>query len=256
MVHVVARAAPIHTDTGTLIVMREVVLWVVAMLVTWCLLVGIAIAVLSWRLDRRNRVSPNHPSSAPMLWLWSPTRPAVLHRRLRRTVQLTRLGVAPPSSADPELSVPRLREQLEQQSVVLDHHVVMSSRLPRPHRRVALRQLDHQVVGLEHLARRLTNLDQRPHGVQASGWHQSPAEALNRLSDDLHLLEEAQAEIDEVERVGYTKPNAYTGRPASAPPDVGDNPQPLEGGGGSTGIEAGEGTFEAIGNRVDPTRRP
>jgi len=253
-----ARAAPFHAYAGTLLSMREVVLWVVAMLITWCLLVGIAIAVLSWRLDRRNRVSPNHPSSAPMMWLWSPARPALLHRRLRRTVQMSRLAVALPSANDPELSVPRLREQLEQQSVVLDHHVVLSSRLARPHRRVALRQLDHQVTELEHVARRLTSLDQRPPGVRSSGWHQSPDDALARLSDDLHLLEEAQAEVDEVDRVGYTKPDAYTGAPAiaSAGQNVGNHPQPFERVGGTPGIDAGEGPFEAIGNRVDPTTGP
>lgn len=184
--------------------MSDVLIVLFAIVVTWCLLIALGIAVLSWRLDKRNRVSPDTPSPAPSSWLVAPGRSAQMHRRLRNAVQMSRLAVPPPTDTDPALSIPHLRLDLEHQAVAIDHHLVVASRMPRPQRRRTLDHLQRDVVNLEGIARRLIELDARPAHLPRSGW--TPAErpdaALGRIEEQLHLLAEAKAEIDHVERTG------------------------------------------------------
>ena len=99
------------------------------------------------------------------------------------------------------LSVEELRRELEYQCVELDQHLVVAASHPRTYRRGLLGALETQVVEAERLAVRLSAMS-RPTGTPSSGW-QSPAtppEVLERMSNQLDLLDAAQAELVEIER--------------------------------------------------------
>ena len=148
--------------------MREILLVVFAFLVTWVALAVLGMVVLRWRLGRANRVSPAVKSPAPLHWLWHPGRAARLHRRLRAAVAMIHLSPSPRSREAPSLSVDELRRELEYQAVELDQHLVIAVRHPRSHRRGLLASLDVQVVEVERLAVRLSNMS-RPTGHAVVG---------------------------------------------------------------------------------------
>jgi hypothetical protein len=181
--------------------MRQVIIWSLAFFVTWVAIVTLAIVVLRWRLQRANRVSPAMRSPAPLTWLWLPTEPARLHRRLR--LATTEIHLAPSRRAreTSSLSVDDLRRELEYQAVELDHHLVAAARHPRTQRRTLLRQLHAQVSEVEHLSIRLSRMTRVP-GVPGSGWdvEQGPPEVLAHISQQLDLLDQAQEELTEIER--------------------------------------------------------
>src|SRR3954470_12798648 len=104
--------------------MRDVLLWALAFVATWVVLLVVVVTLLRWRFERRNRVSPAVRSPAPITWLWSPRYAARLHRRLHGAV--AHIPLAPsrrPHHGGPA-SVDELRRELEYQAVELDHHLV------------------------------------------------------------------------------------------------------------------------------------
>ena len=182
--------------------MREVVLILLAMVATWVALGVIGFSLLRWRLGRANRVSPALRSPAPLLWLWSLSRAARMHRRLRTAVALIHLAPSRKVHASPSLSVDELRRDLEHQAVELDGHLVVAMHHPRSHRRGLLAALERQVAEVERLAIRLSSMT-RQDGTPASGWEAMPStapEVLERISVQLDLLDTAQAELVEIER--------------------------------------------------------
>jgi hypothetical protein len=189
--------------------MRAVLLWSLAFLATWVVLATLAIVVLRWRLQRANRVSPGVRSPAPTSWLWVPSQPARLHRRLRAAVREVALPPARRRDAlGAGLTVEELRRELTQQAVELDHHLVLAARHTRTRRRTVLVELDGHVTQVEQLSLRLTRLSRSP-GSPASGWD-SPAlpVALDQLGRHLDLLDEARAELTLIERAaGLTGPD-------------------------------------------------
>ena len=146
-------------------------------------------------------MSPAVRSPAPLRWLHSPLLAARLHRRLRAAVAMIHLAPSPRSHRAPSLSVDELRRQLEYQAVELDQHLVVAARHPRAYRRRLLRSLEEQVIEVERLSVRLSALS-RPAGTPASGWSgpASPPEVLERIGNQLDLLDAAQAELAEIER--------------------------------------------------------
>jgi hypothetical protein len=181
--------------------MRDVLLFLVAFVTTWIVLLTVALVVLRWRLQKRNRVSPAVKSPAPLTWLWMPTRPAQMHRRLQSAVAEIHLSPTRRSHPLPECSVDDLRRELEYQAVELDHHLVVVARHPRRRRRELLHSLEHQVGQVEELSVRLSRMS-RPVGSVSSGWelaHQPP-EVLARLAHQLDLLDAASDELAEIER--------------------------------------------------------
>jgi hypothetical protein len=210
--------------------MKELLLVVVGLLVTWMALAGLGLALIRWRLARSNRVSPAVRSAAPLHWLWSVTKPARLHRRLRAAVALIHLAPSKRPERGVTLSVDALRRDLEYQAVQLDQHLVVASHHPRSHRRGLLANLEGQVDEVERLAMRLSSMT-RPDGTPASGWQATPTppEAFERISGQLDLLDAAQAELLEIERasglVDLDELLADTQTPiAESPPPP---PQPL-----------------------------
>jgi hypothetical protein len=181
--------------------MREVIIWTLAFFVTWIAILSIAFVLFRWRLQKANRVSPAMKSPAPLVWLYSPGHAARLHRRLRGATVEIHLSPTRRKREASNLSVDDLRRELEYQAVELDHHLVAAARHPRAQRQSLLRQLDTQVAEIERLSVRLSRLS-RPSGSPASGWdvEAGPPEVLQRISHQLDLLDEAQAELAEIER--------------------------------------------------------
>ena len=213
--------------------MREILLAVFAFMLTWVALAAIGMVVLRWRLGRANRVSPAVKSPAPLLWLWTPMRAARLHRRLRTAVALIHLSPSPRTRQAPSLSVDELRRELEYQAVELDQHLVIAVRHPRSHRRGLLASLDVQVGEVERLALRLSNMS-RPTGTPSSGWAGpvTPPEVLERMSEQLDLLDAAQLELAEIERasglVDVDELLAVTQAPVAVMPPPPPTPLPFE----------------------------
>lgn len=181
--------------------MRTFLLWSAAFLTTWIALMVLAAVLVRWRLQKANRVTPAVKTPAPIVWLWSPTSPARLHRRLRSATAEIHLSPSRTGRHASSLSVDDLRRQLEFQAVELDHHLVAAARHPRRQRRVIITQLDQQVGEVEQLSIRLSRLS-RPDGAPTSGWG-DPAdtpEVLERISQQLDLLDQAQQELADIER--------------------------------------------------------
>ena len=180
--------------------MRGVLIWVLAFLATWVVLLAVVITILRWRLHRRNRVSPAVKSPAPLTWLWVPTRPARLHRRLRGAVADIHLAPSRRPHSGPNLSVDELRRELEYQAVELDHHLVIAARHPRRQRKTFIRSLDEKVGEVELLSVRLSRLSGRPEDTPSSGWDRQVPEVLAQIGQQLDLLDVAQEELTAIER--------------------------------------------------------
>jgi len=181
--------------------MRNVLIALMAFTLTWVALAALGFVVLRWRLSRANRVSPAVRSPARLLWLWAPSRAARLHRRLRVAVAMIHLAPSRRDRSTASLSVDELRCELEYQCVELDQHLVVAARHPRTHRRGLLSALEIQIVEAELLAVRLASMA-RPDMTPSSGWNtpSTPPEVLQRMSQQLDLLDAAQVELVEIER--------------------------------------------------------
>jgi len=200
--------------------MRDVLLWMLAFLATWVVLLVVVATLLRWRLQRRNRVSPAVRSPAPVSWLWSPRSTARLHRRLQGAVVHIHLAPSRRSTFSGPASVDELRRELEYQAVELDHHLVIAGRHPRAQRRSILRSLEQQVSEIETLSVRLSRLSARPEGTPASGWEvtRQPPEVLAGIAEQLDLLDAAQDELTAIERAAGLVDDAPVARPTSEPP--------------------------------------
>lgn len=181
--------------------MKDVLLFLLAVVTTWVVLLTLALVVLRWRLQKRNRVSPAVKSPAPLHWLVSPSQPARMHRRLQGAVVDIHLAPSRRSRPAPTSSVDDLRRELEYQAIEVDHHLVVAARHPRSQRRALLANLEGQVGQVEALSVRLSRLS-RPAGTVSSGWDvaDQPPEVLARLAHQLDLLDAASDELAEIER--------------------------------------------------------
>ncbi len=143
-----------------------------------------------WRLRRRNRVSPEHPTLAPLYWLVWPGRFAVLHRRLQAVVGVAR-ALAPSSDAVTDMTA-----TVESQAVALDRRLVLASRLRRQHT-IVLPALQAQVDELEAVTVRLGELADRQLEPARLPTDKEP---LAQLGERLDALEAARAELGFLER--------------------------------------------------------
>src|SRR5688572_1773158 len=103
------------------------------------------------QLRRRNRVSPQTKTDAPVTWLVSPKTTARLHRLLQIALRATH-DARIPSVSQAHPSLPEMALTIEQEAVVTDLHLVGAARTPRRHRRQILRPLQQQVREIERLA--------------------------------------------------------------------------------------------------------
>jgi hypothetical protein len=150
---------------------------------------AVAVSLVIWRLRRRNRVSPRVKSQAPLWWLWSPSRPARLHRRLRSAVSAARYGV---DQSGPDSPIADLVAELERQAVVIDRQLVTAAQSPSSIRYRLLNPLTGQVRDFERIVERVLS-----EATAAAG--ESPQAALGRVTERLDALESARDEIARLE---------------------------------------------------------
>ena len=175
--------------------MGDVLLILLGMFVAWVLLTVLAVYVAVRRLKRRNRVSPAVPCDAPVRWLCAPSRAAMLHRRLRRSVYAARQVRGPAAE---------LAADLEAHAVAVDRHLVLAARAPMAARQRLLRQVAAQVDDIESLTERVLSAAAAP--------LQPGPERLALLAERLETLEAAQAEIAELEEAAGLPPASHQER--------------------------------------------
>jgi hypothetical protein len=136
------------------------------------------------RLRRRLRIAPRVRSTAPTLWLVSPTSAARLHHRLRRVGASARAA----STLDPALT--DLADALIVEALTLEPAVVSVARSGRSGAPIR-RGVSDRVAELELVARRLTSLS-----TQVAGGSCQPIGLRERVGS----LETARRELAEIER--------------------------------------------------------
>jgi hypothetical protein len=152
-------------------------------LVAW----AIAVAAALWvrhRVRRTLRIDPAVRSTAPTVWLVSPTAAARLHHRLRR------VGASARAAAMLDPALRDLTGELITDAVTLEPAVVATAGTGRTGASVR-RSLSARVSELESIARHLTTLS-----TQRSD---APRESV-RLRDRVVALEAARQEVADVER--------------------------------------------------------
>lgn len=180
--------------------MGEVVRWILLLLVVGAAATAAFAAASWWRLKRRVRVSPRVPTDAPVAWLWSGSPAARMHRGLQRAAQAVRLATRP---ADRRAVPDHLRElagAIEREAVELDRHLVVMNRLPKKHRKRALRELATSVAEVERLADRLARAatDATRPTPAATPAHGEP-QGLAWVAERLDLLDDARQELSRLE---------------------------------------------------------
>lgn len=161
--------------------------------VLWLVVLSAGLAFCLWLLGRHNRIRADRPTLAPLTWVWSPSRGARLHRRLRAAAGWV--------DGDPDSAHDHLRTMLVDQAVELDRYVVTAGRAPRSHRRPMLADASRRVAELERLSVRVHALTDPTAGNRITRYGPTPAvaENLERLREHLDLLEEANSELAALE---------------------------------------------------------
>ena len=181
------------------------VLGVALALVVVAALVTLLAILLGMRsLKRRNRVSPEQPSPAPVTWLASPAATARLHRRLRSAVSVSRMVVARHAGDRDPAKVAELARTCEAKAVALDHQLAAVANLASADRRRFVAQIAADVREVEVAVSRLSVLDADAAAPARLG-HQ--ASEMQALAEQLEHLEAARREVRELdEAAGLAAP--------------------------------------------------
>ncbi len=168
--------------------MEDLLIWLAITTAIAFLAVAVAVLIALHSLQRTNRVARRSTTPAPLLWIWLPTAPARLHRRLRAAI-----GPVDPDGPSGLPSAPRtdeLRCELTDRTVELDRWLVWADRVrPRSLRRTHLSGAEVQVAVVEDLAARLC-------GMEGSGAAHHAEGELADLAEQVLLLEAARRELD------------------------------------------------------------
>ena len=121
-------------------------------------------------LRRRTRVSARATNRVPVLWLLSPTRPALLHRRVRRAVLAIRDVVPQSRRRRATTPIQDMADNIEDLAADVSRGLVLASRASRSDRRYDLADLARQVASVESMSARLVLVaaelgDDRPDGL-------------------------------------------------------------------------------------------
>ncbi len=84
--------------------------------------------------------------------------PAILHRRLHRSVDETRRAVARSGAGVPIEQLKSLTDDLYDQAIAIDHKLVAASNLPQGTRHKTLLELKSRIIDTEQLAVRIRDL--------------------------------------------------------------------------------------------------
>lgn len=173
-------------------------------MLVWAVLLAVAVTVAVVTLRRMNRVVPRVRSSAPMVWLVSPSRPARMHRQLRS------LGTW---VTHPEPKAHRhLWKDVVAEIVAADAELVVAARANPRIRTAELDVVGARIGRLEDLAGRLRNLDRFQTDDTA---RRPPSDAIEVLEHRLANLEQAHHDLVDLER------RFRTGDHGAAPPTDG-----------------------------------
>ena len=224
-----------------------ILLILMLMVVVTAVIFGVLAGVGAWSLNRRNRLAPDIETGAPMHWLWAPTQPARLHRRLQRAVapvhepapkerRRNRAAHAPPMDVviGPASTIEDVCRAITGQATAVDREVVQVARLPRRARRSKLRLLQGEVTQIERLTVRVH--EQRAAQARPATIGDAPrtrGEALGHLDQHLDAIADAHAELHAIERAnGLDDPDRildaiHRGDAAPVGPPAGARPAPL-----------------------------
>lgn len=185
-------------------------MWV---LLVWLVLFVIACVVTVITLRRSNRVVRSIPTDAPLTWLFSPSRPARLHRQLRNLgIWTSRAATAGHDDA---------WHQIVNEIVATDTRLVVVARANSRVRSTDLDAVAVTVGRLEDLAVRLSKLDE---ARDWPGQSTAPSDALEVLEHRIENLEAAHVDLADLERrfgsatSGPQPQDANTGDRSTVPP--------------------------------------
>jgi hypothetical protein len=191
--------------------MSEVVVVALTIVAVWVLTIVITALLVRAHLRRQNRVARATPSPAPVRWLWSPSAPARLHRRLQTAVWP--IDPATGASALPVgTTTDELRLGLVEHATSLDTHLAAMRRAPRPIRRAAVRDADGHVRLIEDLSARLEARPPSPPtprpwvALRPTHTPLPPPPSLAELRERILQLEAARAEVARVEAARIAPP--------------------------------------------------
>jgi hypothetical protein len=221
--------------------METVLLALLLMVVMFAIAVGVVVGVGAWSLNRRNRLAPGIETGAPLLWIWSPTQPARLHRRLQAAVvpvhtpdpSARRTRATSTTGADAAIgavtTLDDVCRSLTGQAAAVDRDVIQASRLPRRARRARLRVLQGEVAEIERLTVRVHH--HRATQTQPSTLDGTPprsrADTLAGIGGHLDALAEAHAELHAIEQAnGLDDPERILGSIAAREPLPATPPAP------------------------------
>lgn len=204
--------------------MGDVLLWF-SVLTVVAVAATLAVAwVVRRQLERTNRVARAIPTGAPVRWLWTPSGPARLHRRLQQ-------AIAPVDPDGANHAAPKavgtdiLRRDLTREAARVDEWLVWADRIrPRSARRAHLRAAGAEVRAVEGLAHRLLDRAGPPPSPPVS-------EELRHLAERIAVLEEARREVDHPQRAhdpdtSTSTSSAALARPSSIAEPASSRPAP------------------------------
>ena len=150
-----------------------------------------------------NQVVPGVATKAPESWAGSHHLEARLHRRLRDAMTALRANQA----FDHDGALLDLRVELEHQAVALDDRLVVIAALPAEHRHEHLEKAAESVATIEATVAVLA-------GREADRAQVALQAALDRAREHTDLLDQIQAELDQLEQGGPAAPEEGTPGPA------------------------------------------
>jgi hypothetical protein len=190
--------------------MREALEVVLGLVVACGAIAGLATGLAFRQAHHANRISPTSASEAPLRWLVSLSRPAQLHRRLRRATRMV-IAATQPFTPSPRRRHRRNRDsgvldgagrELIRRAVAIDGRLVACDRGGALWRRRQLPDLARDVYAFETSAARLASLstDLRRHLDGLSGVRSS-----NEDDSDLGL-DALEADIGELRETPQGRP--------------------------------------------------
>ncbi len=179
---------PSGTVHGILLALGVVLLTCLVIAVTIWVAILIAIRIAARTLHKANRVSPEVPSEAPLLWRWSFSQVARHHRRLQHIAQAARAARAAAGAGQPQ--VVDLAVEVERQACALDDQLALTARMPTNARLRNVFAMHSAILELEQVGVRL--------GMLAIERRPLPLEEPS-LVDRVAALEHGRAEVARIE---------------------------------------------------------
>jgi hypothetical protein len=173
---------------------------------------GAAVGYGVHTVRKRNRVSPDVRTPAPISWLWSWRTAPRIHRHLARTINAVRTCIA---GTREQLGLQTMVKELEKQACAIDRQLVVADRSPQPTRYRLLRELWAEVRQVDATAERVIRMGRAWAGEEPS------VRALAGVSERLDALEAAMADLARLDRADGPTSSAVGGA-------LGDRDEPVQ----------------------------